>query len=920
MLNSDKKSLLIEVHLTNGSGYDNPLYGIVDGVMYLISGSTTDFVYNTNKYHAGLVYSVGNMENAFDILGNIGGYKPFNEFEFTVIDEGLSQTLTSQGINFYRSQIVARVVIDNSVYPAYYGCIDNVSSTGSELRVITGDIALLKENNTPSPSILGEWNPLITSRTLELDNLEKEVSDDAYALIFWGEVHDPTNTSRSNYEANLQLYTTKVKDTGSAVPPFDGIFSRFYIDVYCEDETILGNNPNFTSMNDYVDYFKDYNLEILDYDGNVTEIFYIMYAEFNVPGYDGKFMRIFVYTDTSHLISNDKNVRFSYGKQSIDISSNEIEGNLSLYGNIDKSPLINITQLPSTSPTISTGQLIKSPLDRISYSTYDGKLPASVYVPSVVSTSMVTEDTHWFVPPNPKTITADQFTFVTNSEESDVYIGSVSKIANPLNKGRLAVNVDVDIADIPEGDWQIGFNIYLVGNDIDYPAGKGIGINSGDIIVFQNIALNDDPSRVLEIDKTTITAVDFGQGVYRHEDAGNTKYESFIGISPFPILNPFDDYGIDANAVYTKTESGFPVSIDKNKVSKKLYLQISFGIQLQDNTGQPTSTAHVYMPSFFFYKKDSSIEDTIIETASGELWSNDPKYISGASDTYPRTRTEISRYLLDGLALYEPSTEYIGDIFLPISADAFTVAYDTYKRTDKICTELIDELLTNSNFMLTGNMLGKRKMVNTYELANPPVAVTKAIVGSYDDVKINGYYSSVGNSWELKFDGSLELTALYDIISGDVIASSNTTIDENSKNSLLATLDDSVFFNLPSDVKKIESPFTNFGSPSFSTIELNLIADVYTWSHYKFSITIDMEDHMINPVYLGDWISFRDLQYTNDAVIYGMVQGVQINTNTGKVKLSCISDAIKPPASILDEQNGGYILDEQLGGVDLDEQ
>ena len=103
MVNSKNKSLLIEVYLTNGSGYNNSAYGIVDGVMYLTTGQL-DYSYNSNTYKSGLVYNYSDFINSIDVLETIGGYSLYNEFQFEIVDEGITDLLLAEGINFYRSQ------------------------------------------------------------------------------------------------------------------------------------------------------------------------------------------------------------------------------------------------------------------------------------------------------------------------------------------------------------------------------------------------------------------------------------------------------------------------------------------------------------------------------------------------------------------------------------------------------------------------------------------------------------------------------------------------------------------------------------------------------------------------------------------------------------------------------------------------
>ena len=198
------------------------------------------------------------------------------------------------------------------------------------------------------------------------------------------------------------------------------------------------------------------------------------------------------------------------------------------------------------------------------------------------------------------------------------------------------------------------------------------------------------------------------QHVIRYDVGGGQKL-SYIGRGAMPLdnsNNPItESTKTIANRVYWITKDDVAAPIKKEWIDGKAYFSISFTVEHESAAG--TGRLNFYMPSFYFFQESlTDLGDAItVDTVQGAKWSTDPKYTGGASDDYPRTRTEIARYLLDKCGLYDESTEYDGNIFLPTTEDQFPVAYENYDKLENSCTELINDVLSDSlDLIVTGKL------------------------------------------------------------------------------------------------------------------------------------------------------------------------------------------------------------------------
>lgn len=907
-MSSSEYNILTEIHLVNGSGYNNGTYGVVDGVIYVTTGEI-NFSYSGNIYLCNKQFEFGRIENIVDFIGDLGGYKPFNQYSFTIKDKGMLEELLGEGINFLNAQVIVRIEFDGVVYDAYYGAIQEPSTIGDELRIVCGDIASVKESNAPKKIILGEWDKSTTTRNVDLEELESEISNNEYAIIFCSATGDPGNNTKADYEADETAYTSRVESTGFNKAPTSS-YNRYFVNVYCETAAFIGLNPNFASTAEYQNYFENYNLEVLDEDGNASAVLNIYQVKYDTANNDR--MRVEVYTESGGVEVAKGKVRFSKARVTLNYSDKELNSIPTLEGEQQISNLID-----ADLNKVNSGSYFKKIGQEVEFGSDNGKIPAKIHIPKLVRTSIL-ENSSWEYFTNNLILTLQNQKFnVTGQADNNNYLGSVTKESTDNSTTSLFVTCRIAKDDIPDGDWDVGFNL-LMKHDFQLGLNGRIGFADGyPIILTTKTELNENNSRVIETETINANAV-FGENVFR-VDIG-TERNSFIGKSAIPLDNIETDSGsyLIVNATYGRNSEQLPVSINRSYVDGDLLVEIAFTIYNSDTAG--SGTAYIYMPTFFFYQKnfEDLTANVDIENTEGVSWSTDPKYTSGAIGDYPLTRTEVARYLLDVYGNHAV-TDYLNDIFLPISEDKFTIAYTTFDKLEQNVTSLIDNILNDSTFVLVGNNLGKRKMINIHDLLLGPGTTEKTIQGSVEEVEVRGYYQEIKNSYSVTFDGDLKYRIVYDKDSGSVESSGNVDYDQTSDSTLVDLLNGSIYFNSDTDVLKLEYENTNFGEVSLVPQEVALVADIIAWDHKKYKVTREIKSQFVQPVYIGSWIDFVDLRYTGNKQIKGLVQGVTIDFQAGTVIYYCVGISTTPPAVVLDEQIGGNLLEEQTGGDVLDE-
>lgn len=903
-----KTTELIEIHLTNGVGYDNTYYGIVNGIMYLTTGQS-DFIYSSNTYKINLVKSYNMIKNGVDFLANNGGFYPANYFSFEIEDGGLSTLLLNEGINIYNSQVVCRQVINTSVYPAYYGVVTKPSSTGNKITITCGDIATTKANGLLPITVLGDYNSDVTNRKIELNTATKTNDILKYGLIFAGSSGDPANDTKSDYEANVKAYQSVVNGVGYNGSPF----YTYYIDVYCELESNILLNQNYNSYADYISDLKLFELEVVAADGSTTSFMHIFTTELVSDG----IVRVYVLEDSSSLESGKTIVRFAKSKVNVLYSDYDLNSELSLTGDVEYTPMIN-----DFGSNFETGEITGTPSKNFPLVTSDGKTKASIVVPSIIHTNVNAPESDWEANSTNISIESIDQSFYAKSLQENNRIARIEN-SDGLNRTTgIKVLVEVDKEYLLGEDWKLGFN--FTGFDSSHDSGAGVQIDVDYLDVTFKTVLNGDPNRIIDISTDSISLEDL-KTIRRFEETSTTNLTSYLGLSPLLIdqnssqlLEQVNTYVYFANVL-----NELQTEIKSEHIIEKLYVEIAFAVESQGNQFAYGSM-DLYLDSFFFFKDDLAdvVENVSISSGEGAKWSNDPKYVSGAIKDYPVTRTEIVRFILDLAGDYDVS-DYLNDIFLGVADDQFFIAWDNYQKSEMTCVELINDVLQGSNYFLISNELGKLKMFNRYELANDPdpISVKRDFVGNFDGGSHNGFYSGVENIFVFNFDTLNYYSATYNKSSGMIIASSDTNYNETSSDALVSTLSSSALYNQISKPSEIESPHTRFGSVSNCAVELGLLSGVLSHNHEKFTITEDLKIGYEQPLYISDWVTFTDLNQTNDKTIYGLIYLKEVNRKTKTIKYTCVGSSVKPSASLLSEQLGGLVLSEALqGGTSISEQ
>lgn len=924
MLSSYIVDTLIEVWLVNGEQvpqYDNADYGIVDGVMYLTTGQT-DFTFNSNFYKAGLVYNVGNITNNSNYLDMFGGYKPYNNWSFEIRDEGISNTLKALGINFYHSQVRAYSVIDTNTFDLYLGAVGKIGSTGNKIKITCEDIALVKESLTMNPTVLGSWDEAFTNRDLQLSGAKISLNA-TYQNIFPGLAGDPNDNTQDSYDDDNKMYQTLVVSTDEVSGVF-GIF--YYVTIYVELAARIAINPNYGNYDAYVSSLFFGNIEVLDADDNTINILHLLNPEIIVT--DGE-LKLRVDKDASFLEDNKSRIRIAHGNAQIRISESPVEGDLNINGFSQYTSLLGLFLSDLNTVTMNNGSFSDPGLMHPMSS--DGGLFISTIIPSTNSIgspdnlkleSLQVNNASFAVGLHKTNFAASEFDFTSRGQTVGTLLASVSFASSPAvnNGGSIFLKFKFPKKYLKDDDWKIGFSIHSNNTSVTPGLSFGIagpGVGGGGVGVFGSYSVTTEtvigsPFRVIEINSFA-DAFRFGKNVFVSSDY--SVMGAGFATNPTSSPQPLESMP----SIYNFTSDQIDFTISANDFSDDFAtVNINFHMQADGATG--LATADLYLNSFYMYKDElTPIRSLEMFEGKGEKWSNDPKYTGGASSTFPLTRTEMARYILDTVGFYDETT-YQNDIFLPLSDDIDPMAYDNYGNLNKTCVELIDDVLQSSNFILTGNILGNRKMINLYDIVLAPAVTTKTFTGSMGRVTINGFYDNVVNQYIVDFDGSAKISALFDKNAIEYVVISNVKTVESSDDSLINNLTVSaVYSGADGKVKSLTHPYSSYGTPSNISAVIGEIADVHGWPVYKFTWVGDLKDHLTAPVYQGDWGTFRDLKFTNDLDIKALIQGVRINLNDRTVEYNCISAIIKPPVEILDEQLGGLGLNEQIGGRTLSE-
>jgi len=901
---SKEKSLLVSIHLVNGTGYDNSAYGIVDGVMYLTS-APLDITYDSNLYKANKIDSFGSFNNAFDALGEGGGYRPFNEFSIKIKDEGIAQILQDQAINFYKGFVQAYVNLDNSIYPMYIGVVDNLSTTGESLTLTCGDVASVKETAKLPKTLLGDWGDDVTSRAPDFSDLDYQVENETYALIFPRTNGSPTEDTLAHYDANPQAYQTLVKTT----PTLGGEGWNF--DVFCEGKTILDNNTNYPlgSIN-YISEINGVNLEQLDASGKVIKVWHITGALYNNGDLVNSYLSLTVVEDATALLINSR-VRFANCDLKVVYSEATLTDEGNFEGGVNYTPLINDFKGYYETGSVGDPAIVGK---EYKLAVADGRTTTKVKVPSSITTTLTCGDFS-VTGGAGVVIDDDEQSFISGSETSSTKIGTISKTISDGASQSAFLDIFINADQLRGDDWRLGYCISLVSPS----TGDYLYIDADHNMRFKVYTLLDGRGTFTDIllsDQTILLNENKHKIAYTNTEG---KRVTLIGASPVLMEK---DGGQFVDYVFARTMDDLDTSIKSDIVTGQVRVRIEFTIEA--TSGSAVTSSDIYLDSCFLFKDElTDVRESVqLDSPIGADWTNDPLNSGTPSGlAYPTTRTEMVRYILD-IASSHGISEYENLIYLLPTIDTFKVAWDNYDKLDFSCTQLINDILQGSTFYLVSSMLGKRKMIDLTTLSINPVGVQKAIVGSLDQVKVNGYFSGVDNQYEFEFDGDEVLNAIYttDGTTGSMDVTATVDLESTTQTALKNKLIQSVAFNQLSKAKKVESRYTNFGSPSEVSAEVGKLFDIWGWPHWKFVLSDDLSNHLTGPLYVGDWLSFRDLRYTNDQIIYGFIQGVKVDVNSGKVSYSCISPVMKPSATILDEQFPASLnLDEIVGGGNISE-
>jgi len=660
----------------------------------VVDGATT--------YLAGYVDSVASIESLVDLLDDKGGYSPFNEFSFVLMDEGLSSALRAEAINIYRSQVIVKIDIGTNIYNAYYGCVDNVSTTEEVLNVVCEDISLIAESDTLNPIILGDWNDSVTGRDLDLSGSEVEPTSLTYGLIFPNTTGNPNDNSIDDYEADEKAFTTVVKAVGETGSPL----YTYYIDIYVETDSNISTNPNYSSIGDYFASFRHKGLEVVGADDSTSLLFHTLGADQQSDGV----LRVYTVEDSATLEAGKTTIRFAYTKTKLTYSEFAMNSDLEIKGGAEKTPLID-----DFKEYLVTGDITATLSKLFSLCSSDGKIQTSLSVPKSIYTFVDATASGWNAVNAGVTVTDDDQSFYARDLNSNNLICTIEDSAGASQSSTVKVLIEVDKKYLLEDDWSLGFS--LTGDDPTHASNKGIGIADGhDLEITFKTLLNGDPTRVIDISNESLELV-LNKHVRRFGETATTNYTSYIGLSPVLIDQSTAQISQSVNTYtyYYNTLRGLNSQIKAEHVIDKLYVELKFTVEAQSTGG--SSAMNLYLESFFFFKDNlSKLEETVsVESGQGATWATDPKYTSGASDSYPRTRTEIARYILDVAGAYDP-VNYKNDIFKGVGEDEFPIAFNNYNLLDKNCTFLINDVLQDSVFKLIGDNLGKRKMLNLYEL------------------------------------------------------------------------------------------------------------------------------------------------------------------------------------------------------------
>lgn len=886
---SYRKTALIEIYLNNGTGFDNAEHGITDGVMYLTDGDVS-VDYDSNIYKTTSIFKIGPASNSFDPMNDIGGYKPYNAFSFQIDDSGLSQLLLDQGISIALSQVKFTIMIDSSIYETYYGVITNPGTTGEKLKIKCGDVANLKERLTLPPTVLGRLSPDITNRVSDFTDVSATVTDANYYFIFPGSTGNPSSTGKSHYDANTNLYQSTVLDVGTFIGP-TGDTAFQYIVMQVENTVTIDSNPNYLDRDAYLRLAANYNIEILDENNQVIGIYHILNINFIYSGVGEDEAQFRVYEDTASLVPFKTRCRLGRAKSSITYSEYSVELDPIMENSVDLTPLYE--QVSNESFKFGKPGFV-SPISGVTndyeYGTDAGQVNVSVNVPDEVFVFTYSDDF---------AITLEQTQI--NKEDQNFAFGQGVRVASYIVDGGSGDDNEITMAfNLPSEymnnkEWSIGWNIML-----SSIIGTSQLIDPVSVKFYTQTSQGKD---YLLSDLGTLSLTN----TRPYEP---TTDESRLGVAPY--LYQSSKSGFVTLAV---NNPGLKDLFSQKEVSGFLRMELTFNLRITDDPSQ----GDIYVESFFMYRDEmTNINQVSIASTNGASWENDPKYTPGGFGLgYPLTRTGVSRYILDLAANYNETTDYDNDII--DDSDTQGIYYTNHDKQDLTCTQLIDDVLSDSIYTLLGTMTGKRRMFNAKNLVAELVPISRAFVGSAGGVAVNGFYNKIYNQYDVEFDGSAEYSVKYNQIL-DLIASVSD-VELNDDSALITQLTESAGFNNLSEIKSLKYPYTNFNSGGKSSVfeEVARIADVYGWSHVKYSRTEDMKVHMENPVYIGDFVTFQDLRYTANAVIYGAITGVSVDYEASTVTHTILSLVSKPLISVLIEQFGGINLSEHIGGIDLNE-